>query len=525
MGFLRPFLLTSFDGMRQVPSRAELLPPASAYASGALLVLRALRMKRPSIRLCETGSSGGGGGGEGAWIPGGGDTWLDKIIVSEALALLSALAGKPRAPASLRVSDLCSSRAAEAVRGRGQEGERERAGRGHDDSAASATLIGSGTWPVAGLFLSACLLHDTLRAEQSGPATGACGDSGEGVSVVEGGVVVARGEEGRGGAAEGRVLVTQSDADEEEVQEQVALACEVLTMSASCASSEHEAGASAALDAAPADAAPWATFALNVARQYAAAHPSSAACSALTRTALHLCQYSTHRDIYRLGKALDAPPHPPTSTGSARQVVPASAYGARAGDICEHHRERGRCVDCRRQLAAAESAAEKSLRLLKKPLAKSLATLSDFYAPEAAGEEEEEEKQRRYRLQRTGGRLEEEETLQAPEAAAPAAGYRSVAPDDGSPAAAGEEGAGGSAAAAAAAAAAVSAPAPGWQDMGPQDRLLASVDWSAPAISGHLAHATLQMSAFERLVLLLSPLSNPPHCNTHPPTLFVSLCL
>ena len=74
--------------MRQVPSRAELLPPANACASGALLLLRALRMKQPSIRVCDSG------GDEGAWIPGGGDTWLDKIIVSEALGLLRELAGK-----------------------------------------------------------------------------------------------------------------------------------------------------------------------------------------------------------------------------------------------------------------------------------------------------------------------------------------------------------------------------------------------------------------------------------------------
>jgi hypothetical protein len=219
---------------------------------------------------------------------------------------------------------------------------------------------------------------------------------------------------------------------------------------AACASTEHRGGTSAALDALSTDAAPWATFALNVARQYAAAHRSSAACSPLTCAALHLAQYSTHRDIYHLsGGRCPAP-----------QAAPAKAYGARAGDICQHHRERGQCVDCLRELGAAESAADKSLRMLKEPLAQSLATLSDFYAPDAE-EEEEEEKQRRYKEEeeeklrhsrqlRAGGqsgrKLQQppEHEAAAHEAApeheaAAAAVAGSVAPDEGSPAAPGRQ--------------------------------------------------------------------------------------
>ena len=414
------FLLSRFTEEQRtsltVASRAELLPSANANASGTLLLLRALRMNKPCIHVHQTGTTASDSG-SGAWVSGGGDTWLDRTIVSDTLALLQALTAKPCAPAVASVNDMSYS-------------ERGLAPNRAPEGSASVTMLDSNAWPAAGYFLSVVLLHETL----------------------------------------GRMVLTGDEADADARQDshsEVVLACKMMTSCAVCAS--EEGSADSPIYSFSNDASPWATFAINIARQYAQDHASSEFAEPLKHTALRMCQYSTHKEIYMLSSNAEQPW--------------ARSHGFIVRDICEHHRARESCSDCKLS-SDQESAAEKTRRLLRVPLEKSFATLSEHFAPEG-NHREEEEKERRYHLLVSGKDIQDcpadtnsqESQFPLPDGTAlpaPASDFLCAGMEEASVVESGAEG---------------------------RENVLACLDWSLPSISGHLAHATLQMCAYERQML------------------------
>ena len=257
------------------------------------------------------------GGREGGG-GGGGGGWLDKTIVCEALMLLHTLTSLPNAPHVLNVNDLCN-------------------------ADAGGDVIDAHAWPAAAFFLSICMLHNLIGCVPEAP------------------------ESGEGGQGEGR--------GKEEVDIEVVMCCD--TMMSRCAwTSEGGPGGGNFHN----NTYPWASFAVNVARQYSIAYAATKMQYCLSRTALELCQYSYHQDIYTL-----------TQKAQRRSVT---TTPEKRSEICEHHRVRTSCADCVRT-ADVETAAQKTSKLLHVPLDKSLATLSDFYARD---DDEEQKKERRYQV-------------------------------------------------------------------------------------------------------------------------------
>lgn len=197
-------------------------------------------------------------------------------------------------------------------------------------------VIDAPAWPAAALFLSICMLHNLI---------GRVPDALEGVVLAD-------------------------------LQMEVVMCCETL-MSRCAWTSEGGPGGGGFHN----NVYPFASFAVNVARQYSMAYAATRLQYWLSRTALELSQHSYHQDIYTLTQK--AQRRSSTTTPEKRS------------EICEHHRVRTSCAECVRS-ADVETAAQKTSKLLHVPLDKSLATLSDFYARD---EDEEEKKERRYQVE------------------------------------------------------------------------------------------------------------------------------
>lgn len=310
--------------------------------------------------------------------------------------------------------------------------------------------LSSQSWPVATFFLTLCLLYDLI---------------------------------GRAPADKVRLEPTETQAGVQPMQDtrlEVVMCCETLKRRC-CWTSECGPGGPGYWD----EHYPWSSFAFRLLREYAVEYQGTALQLPLTTTAIELAQYSRQEDIYYLSQEAKG------GVPQARNRNPANAQLTTVDSICEHHCLRSSCVHCK-STAHVETAAQTTHRLLHVPLDKSVATFSDFYEHNS---QEEEEKEARY-LQLLKGEstlnmlqhdrqlepLEQESVANVDNATEP---YPSGTDKDSHvqqvhAAESGQH---------------VHTAASG------QTSLLETLDWCAPALTGHLSFATSQMCVYERKLL------------------------
>jgi hypothetical protein len=206
-------------------------------------------------------------------------------------------------------------------------------------------------------------------------------------------------------------------------------------------------------DAFTTDSNPFASFAINVLRQYARAFEDTCLKEPLSRAALKVCEFCSHQEIFILSQK-------------------------------DYRRPEAKLPD-KKRVDPEESAAIKAHRLLHAPI--SLAATADQYVPP-----DEQEKERRYRtmvLAELGDAPDASHTNksgkhQVSEVPPPHSRASEVQGTQAAPPAAGSGGG-----------AAIRAVGGGSSGERPAGEVLAELDWGLPGIAGHLRFATQQVCA------------------------------